>query len=93
MAEKTATYQREWTYPERLVRTAGYLMFVPNGDAENLLISWGSGGAFTEYNPDNRLILSTDTGGMTYRFYKIDIDHWEFPNDKWITPLFTCMPC
>ena len=76
MAEKTATYQREWTYPERLVRTAGYLMFVTNGDAENLLISWGSGGAFTEYNPDNRLILSTDTGGMTYRFYKIDIDHW-----------------
>lgn len=76
VVEKTATYQREWTYPERLVRTAGYLMFVPNGDAENLLISWGSGGAFTEYNPDNRLILSTDTGGMTYRFYKIDIDHW-----------------
>ena len=22
----TATYQREWTYPERPVRTAGYLM-------------------------------------------------------------------
>ncbi len=73
----TATYQREWTYPERLVRTAGYLMFVPRTDGEeNLLISWGSGGAFTEYSPDNRLILSTDTGGMTYRFYKIDIDHW-----------------
>ena len=73
----TATYQREWTYPERLVRTAGYLMFVPNGDTdENLLISWGSGGAFTEYNPENELVLSADTGGMTYRFYKFDIDHW-----------------
>ncbi len=73
----TATYQREWTYPERVVRTAGYLMFVPRTDGqENLLISWGSGGAFTEFSPDNRLILSTDTGGMTYRFYKIDIDHW-----------------
>ncbi|MEM9706040.1 MAG: aryl-sulfate sulfotransferase [Pseudomonadota bacterium] len=76
LSAKTATYQREWTYPERLVRTAGYLMFVPNGEVENLLISWGSGGALTEYNPDNELILSTDTGGMTYRFYKIDIDHW-----------------
>ncbi len=73
----TATYQREWTYPERLVRTAGYLMFVPDGDGgENLLISWGSGGAFTEYDSDNRLVLSTDMGGMTYRFYKIDIDPW-----------------
>ena len=73
----TATYQREWIYPERLVRTAGYLMFVPNGErGENLLISWGSGGAFTEYNADNELILSTDTGGLTYRFYKTDIDHW-----------------
>ncbi|MEO1042882.1 MAG: aryl-sulfate sulfotransferase [Pseudomonadota bacterium] len=73
----TATYQREWTYPEKLVRTAGYLMFVPNeDDGENLLISWGSGGAFTEHSPDHRLLLSTDTGGMTYRFYKTDIDHW-----------------
>ncbi|MEL7130585.1 MAG: aryl-sulfate sulfotransferase [Pseudomonadota bacterium] len=73
----TATYQREWTYPERLVRTAGYLTFVPNGErGENLLISWGSGGAFTEYNANNELILSTDTGGLTYRFYKTDIDHW-----------------
>ncbi|MEO1476598.1 MAG: aryl-sulfate sulfotransferase [Pseudomonadota bacterium] len=77
LSEMTATYQREWTYPERLVRTAGYLMFVPNDDGdENLLISWGSGGAFTEYNPDNELVLATDTGGMTYRFYKTDIDHW-----------------
>ena len=77
LSAMTATYQREWTYPERLVRTAGYLMFVPNGqDNENLLISWGSGGAFTEYSPDNRLIMSTDTGGMTYRFYKTSIDHW-----------------
>ncbi|MEO0817977.1 MAG: aryl-sulfate sulfotransferase [Pseudomonadota bacterium] len=73
----TATYQREWTYPDRLVRTAGYLMFVPKPDgSENLLISWGSGGAFTEYNPENELVLSTDTGGLTYRFYKTDIDHW-----------------
>ena len=75
--EMTATYQREWTYPDRLVRTAGYLMFVPNGElGENLLISWGSGGAFTEYNADNDLVLSTDTGGLTYRFYKTDIDNW-----------------
>ncbi|MEO1323471.1 MAG: aryl-sulfate sulfotransferase [Pseudomonadota bacterium] len=73
----TATYQREWTYPERLVRTAGYLMFVPNGaEAENLLISWGSGGAFTEYNSENDLVMSTDLGGLTYRFYKTDIDQW-----------------
>lgn len=77
LTAKTATYQREWTYPERLARTAGYLMFVPNGDGgENLLISWGSGGAFTEYNSENQLVLATDTGGMTYRFYKVDIDHW-----------------
>ena len=73
----TATYQREWTYPDELVRTAGYLMFVPNGqDKENLLISWGSGGAFTEYNSEHELVLSTDTGGMTYRFYKTNIDDW-----------------
>ncbi len=73
----TATYQREWTYPEKIARTAGYLMFVPHADGqENLLISWGSGGAFTEYSPDNRLVLATDTGGMTYRFYKVDLDHW-----------------
>ncbi|MEO0435336.1 MAG: aryl-sulfate sulfotransferase [Pseudomonadota bacterium] len=73
----TANYQREWTYPERLVRTAGYLMFVPNGESgENLLISWGSGGAFTEFSPENRLVMSTDTGGLTYRFYKTNIDHW-----------------
>ena len=73
----TATYQREWTYPEQLVRTAGYLMFVPHRDGEeNLLISWGSGGAFTEYSPDNQQVLSTDVGGITYRFYKVDIDHW-----------------
>ena len=77
LSAMTATYQREWTYPERLVRTAGYLMFVPNGDEENLLISWGSGGAFTEYNSDNDLVLSTDTGGMTYRFYKINMDDWD----------------
>ncbi|MEO1729760.1 MAG: aryl-sulfate sulfotransferase [Pseudomonadota bacterium] len=84
----TATYQREWTYPEFMVRTAGYLMFVPrqeqgdDGDTvetENLLISWGSGGAFTEYNAENELILSADTGGMTYRFYKYDLDHWMNP--------------
>ncbi len=81
----TATYQREWTYPEFMVRTAGYLMFVPREETgedgetettENLLISWGSGGAFTEYNADDELIVSTDTGGMTYRFYKFDLDHW-----------------
>ncbi|MEM9255259.1 MAG: aryl-sulfate sulfotransferase [Pseudomonadota bacterium] len=73
----TATYLREWTYPERLVRTAGYLMFVPRADGgENLLISWGSGGAFTEYSPDNQQTMSTDTGGLTYRFYKTNIDHW-----------------
>ncbi len=73
----TATYQQEWTYPEQMVRTAGYLMFVPHSDdQENLLISWGSGGAFTEYSADNRLVLATDMGGMTYRFYKINIDHW-----------------
>lgn len=73
----TATYQREWIYPEQLVRTAGYLMFVPRSDGEeNLLISWGSGGAFTEYGPDNKRVLATDMGGMTYRFYKVDIDHW-----------------
>ena len=75
--EMTATYKREWTYPERLVRTAGYLMFVPRSDdKENLLISWGSAGAFTEHSPDNRQVLSTDVGGMTYRFYKVNIDHW-----------------
>lgn len=75
--EMTATYKREWTYPERLVRTAGYLMFVPRSDnKENLLISWGSAGAFTEHSPDNRRVLSTDVGGMTYRFYKVNIDHW-----------------
>ncbi|MEO0436750.1 MAG: hypothetical protein AAF098_07570 [Pseudomonadota bacterium] len=45
-------------------------------DRLRVLPSWGSGGAFTEYNADNELILATDTGGMTYRFYKIDIDHW-----------------
>ena len=73
----TATYEREWTYPERMVRTAGYLMFVPQrSGAENLLVSWGSGGAFTEYAPDNELVMSTDTGGLTYRFYKVNIDHW-----------------
>ncbi|MEO0870660.1 MAG: aryl-sulfate sulfotransferase [Pseudomonadota bacterium] len=81
----TATYQREWTYPEILVRTAGYLMFVPRKETgedgevsktENLLISWGSGGAFTEYNADNELIMSSDMGGITYRFYKYDLDHW-----------------
>jgi hypothetical protein len=73
----TATYQREWTYPKRLVRTAGYLMFASNGDrGENLLVSWGSGGAFTEYSPDNQLVMATDTGGLTYRFYKTNIDHW-----------------
>ena len=73
----TATYQREWNYPEQLVRTAGYLMFVPrNNGEENLLISWGSAGAFTEYSPDNQQVLSTDVGGITYRFYKVDIDHW-----------------
>lgn len=81
----TATYQREWTYPEFLVRTAGYLMFVPREErsedgesvtTENLLISWGSGGAFTEYNADNELVMSTDTGGITYQFYKFNLDHW-----------------
>lgn len=81
----TATYQREWTYPEIMVRTAGYLMFVPREETgedgemtetENLLISWGSGGAFTEYNADNELVMSSDMGGMTYRFYKYDLDHW-----------------
>ena len=81
----TATYQREWTYPEIMVRTAGYLMFVPRKETgedgevsktENLLISWGSGGAFTEYNADNELIMSSDMGGITYRFYKYDLDHW-----------------
>lgn len=74
---KTATYQREWTYPKQLARTAGYLMFAPREDgAENLLISWGSGGAFTEYSPDDRLVLATDMGGLTYRFYKMNIDDW-----------------
>lgn len=73
----TATCQREWTYPDQLVRTAGYLMFVPHTDGrENLPISWGSGGAFTEYSPDNRLVMATDTGGLTYRYYKVNIDHW-----------------
>ena len=77
LSSMTASYQREWTYPERLARTAGYLMFVPHTDGhENLLISWGSGGAFTEYSPDNRLVMATDTGGLTYRFYKVNIDHW-----------------
>ena len=74
---KTATYQREWTYSDILTRTAGFLMFVPNKhESENLLISWGSAGAFTEYDPENNLVMATDTGGLTYRFYKMNIDHW-----------------
>lgn len=74
---KTATYQREWTYSDLITRTAGFLMFVPNKhESENLLISWGSAGAFTEYDPENNLVMATDTGGLTYRFYKMSIDHW-----------------
>ena len=73
----TATYQREWTHSDRLTRTAGYLMFVPRTDGDqNMLVSWGSAGFFTEHSPENELIMETETGGMTYRFYKTNIDDW-----------------
>ena len=52
-------------------------MFVPHKDGEqNLLISWGSAGALIEYSSDNQQVLSNLVGGMAYRFYKVDIDHW-----------------
>ncbi len=45
-------------------------------DAFSRELTRDSGGAFTEYNTDNQLVVATDTGGMTYRFYKVIIDNW-----------------